>query len=312
MRLITRSDFDGLACAALLVEAGIVDTYEFVHPKDLQDGLIAVTDNDVLANVPYVPGCGLWFDHHASERERLQLMEQHAYEGASEIMPSCARVIYTYYADRYDFTHFDDIGMMAAVDKCDSGQFTLDDVLNPSGWVLLSFVMDPRTGLGYHKDYRISNYALMKDLIQYCRVFDAPHILQLPDIQERVDRYFAQEDAYEAMIRQTARTEDNVLVIDLTDVDQIKVGNRFKEYALFPKQNISLRIFWVRGKEKVTFACGHSILNRTSQTNVGQLMLAYGGGGHTRVGTCQVAAAEWPRIQDELIAAMRENLVPTS
>ncbi len=304
MRLLTRSDFDGMACAILLVEAGIVDEYEFIHPKDLQDGLIEVDSNDVLANVPYAPGCGLWFDHHSSEHERLAIQKEHSFEGSSRIVPSCARVIYDYYGGAEKFGKFDDNGMMQAVDRCDSGQLGLEDILKPAGWVLLSFIMDPRSGLGYFKEYRISNYQLMKDLIQYCRVMPPEHILQLPDVQERVTRYLSQEKQYQQMIRQNSHTEGNVLIIDLLDVETIKVGNRFKEYAMYPEQDISLRIFWGRGKECVVFSCGHSILNRSSQTNVGKLMLKYGGGGHTRVGTCQVPVDDLVTVRNELIAAM--------
>ena len=306
MRLLTRSDFDGLACAVLLVEAGIVDEYEFIHPKDLQDGLIEVGPNDVLANVPYVKGCGLWFDHHSSEHERLTLFKEHDFEGSSRIVPSCARVIYTYYGGEDRFKKFDENGMMKAVDRCDSGQLDLQDILNPSGWVLLSFLMDPRSGLGYYKGYRISNYLLMIDLIQYCRVMLPGHILQLPDVAERVARYYSQEKEYQQMIKENSQVEENVLVINLLDVKNIKVGNRFKEYAMFPEQDISLRVFWGRGKEKIVFSCGHSILNRSSQTNVGKLMLKYGGGGHTRVGTCQVEIEEADTVRDELITAMKE------
>jgi hypothetical protein len=306
MRLLTRSDFDGLACAVLLVEAGIVDDFEFVHPKDLQDGLVEVTDNDVLANVPYVPGCGLWFDHHSSEHERLRLLNEHGFTGDSRIVPSCARVIYDYYGGVASFAKFDENGFMAAVDRCDSGQLTPREILQPTGWYLLSFIMDPRTGLGYHRDYRISNYTLMKDLIEYCRFMPPEHILRLPDIQERVTRYHAQEEEFTAMIRDNAHLEGSVLVIDLMDVDDIKAGNRFREYAMFPAANISLRIFWGKLREKVVFTCGHSILNRTSTVNVGQLMLQYGGGGHTRVGSCQVEVADWQRVRGELVAAMAE------
>lgn len=306
MRLVTRSDFDGLACSVLLVEAGIVSEYEFIHPKDLQDGKIAVSGNDVLANVPYSPGCGLWFDHHSSEHERLAINKEHSFEGSSRIVPSCARVIYDYYGGAEKFKKFDDNGMMLAVDRCDSGQLALDDIMNPDSWVLLSFIMDPRSGLGYYKDYRISNYQLMKDLIQYCRVMPPEHILQLPDVQERVIRYFSQEKEYQQMIQDSSHPVENALVINLLDVEEIKVGNRFKEYAMFPAQNISLRIFWGRGKEKVIFSCGHSIVNRTSQTNVGKLMLKYGGGGHTRVGTCQVPVADYKAVMEDLIGAMTE------
>lgn len=304
MRLITRSDFDGLACAVLLVEAGIVDDFEFVHPKDLQDGLVKVGENDVLANVPYVQGCGLWFDHHSSEHERLEILGKQEFRGDSRIVPSCARVIYDYYGGAEAFAKFDRSGLMTAVDRCDSGQLTVEEIFEPTGWVLLSFVMDPRTGLGYHKDYRISNYSLMRDLIQYCRVMPPEHILQLPDIAERVVRYHAQEKDYQRMILENARVEQNLLVIDLMNVADIKAGNRFKEYAMFPGQNISMRIFWGKRREYVVFTCGHSILNRSSTVNVGELMLRYGGGGHTRVGSCQVSIEVWTEVRDELIAAM--------
>jgi len=190
MRLLTRSDFDGLACAVLLKEAGIIDDRKFVHPKDLQDGIIEVTKNDVLANVPYVEGCGLWFDHHSSEEERLKL--EGRYRGSSRPAPSAARVIYDYYNGKENFGHLE--GLMAAVDKADSAQFTVEEILNPEGWALLSFIMDPRTGLGRFRDYRISNYQLMDDLIEYCRRRSIEEIINLYDVQERVKRYFERND----------------------------------------------------------------------------------------------------------------------
>lgn len=309
MQLITRSDFDGLVCAAMLVEAGIVDSYNFVHPKDLQDGLIEVDENDVLANVPYVPGCGLWFDHHSSEQERLALMEKFEFKGRSEIRPSCARVIYDYFGGPEVFSRFDENGLLAAVDKSDSGQHNTEDILRPTGWMMLSFIMDPRTGLGYHKNYRVSNYTLMKDLIQYCRTMNADEILALPDVQERIERYWDQEKSYERMVRENSQVEENVLIIDLLDVDEILVGNRFKEYALFPKTSVSIRIIWGLRREKVVFNCGHSILNRKCPVNIGSLMLKYGGGGHTRVGTCQIEHSEWKMVRHELITALKETPV---
>lgn len=310
MRLMTRSDFDGLACAVLLVEAGIVDDFEFTHPKELQDGKVAVGPNDVLANVPFVPGCGLWFDHHYSERERLALLQQHEFKGESRITQSCARIIYEYFGSEKTFAKFDENGMMEAVDRCDSGQLTVQEILDPEGWILLSFLMDPRTGLGYHRDYRISNRALMLDLIQYCRVFSPEHILQLPDVAERVVRYTAQDQEYQQMLKECARPEGQALIIDLLDVEDIKVGNRYKEYAMFPEQNISLRMFWGRDRENVVFSCGHSILNKTSTINVGALMLKYGGGGHTRVGTCQVPEDRWQDVRDEMVEILKNTAVP--
>jgi len=305
MRLLTRSDYDGLVCAVLLVEAGVVDEYTFVHPKDIQDGKIPVTTNDVLANIPYVSGCGMWFDHHSSEKERLE--SQVSFKGKSEFAPSCARVIYNYYGGRAKFSRFDDNGLMEAVDRSDSGNLTADDITNPRGWILLSFVMDPRTGLGRYRDYRVSNYKLMEDMIQYCREMDVEEILRNPDVQERVKRYYEQEKAYEAMIKANSKVDGNVLIIDLHNVEEILSGNRFKEYVLFPDQNISIRIIWGVKKQNMVFSCGHSIINRTSKTNVGSLMLKYGGGGHAAVGTCQVSIDKWEKTRDELVAAMKKT-----
>jgi nanoRNase/pAp phosphatase (c-di-AMP/oligoRNAs hydrolase) len=307
MRLLTRSDFDGLACAVLLVEAGIVDEYKFVHPKDVQDGLIEVTENDVLTNIPFVPGCGLWFDHHSSEEERLKLMEKFHFEGDSRPAPSCARVIYEYYGGAEKFSKLDETGLMAAVDKSDTADFTLEEVQNPTGWVLLSFIMDARTGLGRYRDYTISNYQLMEDMIQYCRTMNAEEILKIADVRERVQRYFEQEPLYEQMIRANSRADGNVLIIDLHDLDEILSGNRFKEYVLFPQCNISIRVIWGYKKQNMVFTVGHSIINKTSKTNVGSLMLKYGGGGHQKVGTCQVPVGDWEKLLAEIVEQMKRD-----
>ena len=306
MRLLTRSDFDGLASAVLLVEEGIVDNYKFVHPKDAQDGKIEATENDVLANIPFIPGCGLWFDHHSSEKERLNLSKQFNFNGASRPAPSCARIIYDYFGGAEKFSKFDETGLMRAVDKSDSGQVTEDDILNPKGWMLLSFIMDPRTGLGRYRDYRISNYQLMEAMIQYCRTMTVEEILEVPDVQERVKRYFEQEKAYEEMIKSNSTVDKNVLVLDLHNVEEILTGNRFKEYVLFPEQNVSIRIIWGFRKQNMVFTCGHSIINRTSKTDLGSLMLKYGGGGHRYVATCQVPIENWENIRAELVEVMKE------
>jgi nanoRNase/pAp phosphatase (c-di-AMP/oligoRNAs hydrolase) len=307
MRLLTRSDFDGLACAVLLEEVGVIDDYLFVHPKDVQDGAVGVTKNDVLANIPYVPGCGLWFDHHSSEEERLDINEGFNFQGASRRAPSCARVVYDYYGGAEKFKRFDRTGLMWAVDKADSGDFTKEEILDPQGWVLLSFIMDARTGLGRYRDYRISNLELMKDMIKYCRAKEVNEILDVPDVRERVKRYFEQADLYKEMVRAHGTVLNNVLVIDLRDVEEIYAGNRFIEYALYPDQNVSLRIIWGKGKLNTVFTAGHSIINRNCKSNIGSLMLKYGGGGHLRVGTCQVPTEEADRVRDELIQALREN-----
>jgi nanoRNase/pAp phosphatase (c-di-AMP/oligoRNAs hydrolase) len=305
MRLLTRSDFDGLGCAALLKEIGVVDDIKFVHPKDMQDGKVEVTSNDVLANVPYVPGCGLWFDHHSSEEERSAYGN---FFGVSDTTcPSATRVIYSHYGGSRSFqsSHLQDL--VCAADKADSADLSVDEILNPTGWTLLGFIMDPRTGLGRYKDYRISNYHLMLDMIDYCRTMSVDEILLLPDVQERITRYFEQDQLFRHMVAANADTHDNVVLLDLRNVEEIYTGNRFMLYSLYPEQNISVQVMWGFQKQNIVMTCGHSIVNRTSHTDVGSLMLKHGGGGHYRVGTCQVPVDVANTILEELIAKMNSD-----
>ncbi len=301
MRLVTRSDFDGLACGALLKDVGVIDHWKFAHPKDLQDGLIEITENDCLANVPYVEGCGLWFDHHSSEFERNQL--EGKYKGESRIAPSCARIIYDYYGGEERFGHYDD--MMIAVDKVDSGNLTREEILNPKGWILVGFLMDPRTGLGRWRNFTISNYQLMEKLIDACRTMNTDEILSMPDVKERIEVYFEQAEKFKEMVHAHTRVEKDVIISDLRGVDPIYSGNRFLIYSLYPDQNISAWIVNGKGGKGCSAAVGYSILNRTSNVNVGRLMLKYGGGGHKNVGTCQFTDenmdTELPKMLDELI-----------
>ena len=301
MRLVTRSDFDGLACAVLLKAANLIDEYKFAHPKDLQDGLVQVTQNDILANVPYVEGCGMWFDHHSSENERIGNVE---YRGLSKLSPSCARVIWEYFGGHAKFSPALDT-MLEAVDKVDSGRLSIEDIKNPVGWVLLGFVMDPRTGLGRYRDYRISNYQLMLDMIEYCGTKTAEQVLAEPDVIERTERYFAQQKDFEDMIRRCARIEGKVIVLDLRNEQEIFAGNRFTMYAMYPDCNVSIQVIWGLKQQNVVFTVGHSILNRSCTVDIGSLMLAYGGGGHLRVGTCQIPTEKADEALPVIIEALK-------
>ena len=295
MRLITRSDFDGLACAVLLKEAGIISSYKFAHPKDLQDGLIEVTKDDCLANVPFVEGCGLWFDHHSSEQERNAYKGK--YEGSSKMSPSAAHVVYDYYGGKERFPRFDDL--LAAVDKVDSANLTKDEILNPPQWVLLGFIMDPRTGLGRFRNFTISNYQLMEKLIEWCRTMSIEEIMELKEL------YFEQSEKFIEMIKAHTVVRDNVIISDLRNLPTIYTGNRFMIYSLYPEANISCWIVSGRGGQGCSCAVGYSILNKTSKVDVGALMLKYGGGGHKAVGTCQFSdetmAEKVPQLLNELV-----------
>jgi nanoRNase/pAp phosphatase (c-di-AMP/oligoRNAs hydrolase) len=285
-RLITRSDMDGLVCAVLLKELGIIEDVTFAHPKDMQDGLIDVCETDITTNLPYVEGAYMAFDHHASETKRVEgnpanhIIDAHA--------PSAARVVYDYFGGDERFSSLP-AGMMDGVDKADAAQFSKEDILNPDGWELLSFIMDSRTGLGRFKDFNISNYQLMMQLIDYCRgAHSIEEVLQLPDVAERVDLYFDHQIKAREQIELCVQVQKNLVVLDFRKEETIWAANRFIVYALFPQANISLHVLWGKNKQNTVFAIGKSILNRTSKTNVGDLCLEYGGGGHGAAGTCQL------------------------
>ena len=283
-RLITRSDFDGLVCAVLLNDMKLIEEIKFVHPKDMQDGKIDVGPRDITTNLPYVPGAHLVFDHHLSETLRTGRHHNHIIEVDA---PSAARVVYNHYGAKAAFPRISD-EMMQAVDKADSAQFSRAEILDPEGWVLLNYLMDARTGLGRFREFRISNYALMMDLIDYCRDHDIDQILALPDVQERVTLYFEHAERAKAQIKRCATVHDKLVVLDLRGEDTIWATNRFMVYALFPQANISIHVMWGMQRQNTVLATGKSILDRSSTTNVGELMLAFGGGGHAAAGTCQV------------------------
>ncbi len=301
-RLVTRSDFDGLVCAVLLKHLNMIDDILFVHPKDMQDGKIEITENDITTNLPYVKGCHLSFDHHLSETMRNEKADNHIIDPEA---PSAARVLYDYYgAEKFPDEWTD---MMVAVDKGDSAQFNREEILKPTGWVLLNFLMDARTGLGRFREFRISNYDLMMELIDYCANHNIDEILQLPDVKERSDLYFEHEEKAIEQIKRCSTVHDNLVVLDLRNEETIWTTNRFMIYALFPDTNVSLHVMWGLKKQNTVFAIGKSILNRTSNTSIGELCLRYGGGGHANAGTCQVNNNVANEKLEEIIAYINKD-----
>jgi nanoRNase/pAp phosphatase (c-di-AMP/oligoRNAs hydrolase) len=268
-RLVTRSDFDGLVCAALLKELGVLDEIKFVHPKDMQDGLVEISERDITTNLPYVPGVRLAFDHHESETLRLaDAAENHI------ILPgalSAARVVYDYFGGAERFTR----------------------VTEP--------LMDPRTGLGRFRDFRISNYQLMMELIDACLELSVEEVLEMPDVAERVELYREHAEAAEAQLLNRSSVHGNLVVLDLREDEVIHPTNRFMIYALYPQCNISIHVLWGLKQQNTVFAMGKSIVDRSSRTDIGALMLAYGGGGHEAAGTCQVANEDAGRVLAELV-----------
>lgn len=301
-RLVTRSDFDGLVCAMLLRELGLIDEIKFVHPKDMQDGIVPIGARDIVTNLPYVEGCHLAFDHHASEvsRHGERTYANHVIDASA---PSAARVVYNYYGGSATFAHISS-ELMAAVDRADTAQFTRDEILHPRGWVLLNFLMDSRTGLGRFREFRISNYDLMMQLIEQCRDHPIEAVLALPDVKERVDVYLAHGDLFASQVRRCTVVHGKLALIDLREEEVIYAGNRFMIYALFPECDISVHVMWGVRKQNTVFAIGKSILDRGSAVDVGAVCLGYGGGGHDAAGTCQIANERAESVKLDLIGVL--------
>lgn len=311
-RLLTRSDMDGLVCALLLKELGIIGEIEFHHPKDVQDGKVAVTERDILTNLPYVEGCGMCFDHHASELVRNGGGDLPGYILEPDAK-SAARVVYDHFGGAARFPAISP-ELMYAVDKADAADFTMEDVLEPSGWELLSFLMDARTGLGRFREFRVSNYQLMMTLIDCCRDMSIDEILALPDVAERVELFQSQHELFREQLARVAEVHDNLVVLDLRAEDVIYAGNRFVVYAMFPECDISMHVMWGRGQQNTVYTVGKSIFDRSNPVEIGELMLEYGGGGHHAAGTCQrpneVAEVTKAELIERLVALSRRTPVP--
>ena len=299
MRLVTRSDFDGLACAMMLKDMDMIDEIRFVHPKDVQDGKVELSKRDITTNLPYDPRVALAFDHHESEMDRLKATETGGKLIIDPQARSAARVVYDYYGGKNTFPRVSE-ELMAAVDKGDSADFTMEEILHPKGWVLLHYLMDPRTGLGRFRNFRISNYDLMMELISYCMDHTIDEILELPDVRERVDLYFEQADLFTEQLKRIAKVHGKVVVLDLRNEEIIHAGNRFMIYALYPETQISVHVAWGFRKQNTAVMIGKSIVNKASDVDIGELCLTYGGGGHRNAGTCQldndVVDQELPKI----------------
>jgi len=305
MRLVTRSDFDGLACAMMLKELGIIEEIKFVHPKDVQDGKVELSKSDITTNLPFDPRVGLAFDHHESEVDRLKATETGTKLIIDPKARSAARVLYDYYGGKDKFRKISP-ELLDAVDKGDSADFTIDEILNPKGWVLLHYLMDPRTGLGRFRDFRISNYDLMMQLISYCMDHTIDEILELPDVKERVDLYFEQTEQFIAQLRRVAKIQGKVVVLDLREEEIIHAGNRFMIYALYPETQISIHVTWGFQKQNTAVMIGKSIVNKDSDADIGAICLKYGGGGHKNAGTCQLDNDKVDAQLPDIIAALNK------
>ncbi len=300
MRLITRADWDGLVCAVLLSSVEHIEAIQFAYPKDVQDGKIVVPENSVIANLPFHPNCAMWFDHHASEEGvNFPQADFKAVPGQFGLAPSAARLIYDYYGGEARLGQYQ--ALVDATDRIDSAQLSMDDVLHPEGFVLLSYTVDPRTGL---RDIELQMYFLM--LLDWLKTKPLAEILEIPEVRTMTDRLLAEDENYREVLRECSRLEGNVVVTDFRERAEVPPGNRFLIYTLFPAANVSARLYDGKSGTISTISLGHSIFNRTCRTNVGKLLGEYGGGGHRGAGTAQFAKAEADAKFQEIIARLKE------
>lgn len=299
-RLVTRADFDGVVSGSLLLELGLINEVMFAEPKEMQDGKVAITGDDITANLPFVDGVHLCFDHHLSETQRIDHRANHIIEADA---PSAARVIYNHYGAKEAFPAISE-ELMAAVDKADSAQYSEEDILAPGPWTLLNFILDPRTGLKAYEHFTVSHDQLMKDMMVYCRHHPVEEILTIPDVEERVHLYMEHEEKFELQLRRCAKEFDKTVVVDLRDEAQIFAGNRFTIYAVFPSSNVSIQVTHTPDN-RTMLAVGKSILDRSSTAEIGPLMLEYGGGGHAAAGTCIVDNGDADKVIAEVVERLK-------
>ena len=294
MRLITRADLDGLTCAILLQEVESIDAIDFAHPKDVQDGRIAIDGNDILANLPYDARAGMWFDHHLSQEEQAF---GSTVKGAYDIAPSAARVIANYYKSP-KFERFTEL--LEATDRLDAAKLTREDIVNPQGWILVGYTLDPRTGLGAFKSY-------FKHLMELAKSMPVEQVLADPEVSVHVERLRAEESAFTALLETKSRLDGNVVITDMRGEKHPPSGNRFLVYTLFPSANVSVRIADGHDGSYASIQVGHSILNRTCKTSIGDLLSEYGGGGHEGAGTAQPPTPEVERVLAEIVTMLKRN-----
>jgi len=281
----------------------MIDDILFAEPMDMQDGKVEIMSNDITTNLPYVDGVHLCFDHHISETKRVGDRDNHIIIGDA---PSAARVVYEHFGGQKNFPGIS-LDLMEAVDKADSAQYSEEDILAPDPWTLVNFMLDPRTGLSRFGDFAISNEQLMKDIMDYCRHHPVDEILEIRDEEERLHLYLEHEELSEQQLSRYTKMEGKVAVLDLRNEGPVFSCNRFTVYTLFPECNVSIQVLPNHDGSKIVLAVGKSILNRTTDANIGMLMLEFGGGGHASAGTCQIDSDKADGVLQEIVQRLQEN-----
>jgi hypothetical protein len=323
MRLVTRADFDGLVCGALLTKVEPIDAYLFVEPKFMQDGLVEIRAGDIIANLPYHPNCSLWFDHHVTNTTPDFATPIVLGKGGFRLAPSAARVVYEYYKElgnqqpigsgEENTTRLSNNEIIAFLDserikyllhetdRIDAGKLEPQDVLNPQGYVLISMTTDGRNA--GDEPYWLRIIELLRD---------APLEEALPDpeVSRRCQQIRNEQEELRNLLLARTIMKGNVIYVDLRGIQEIPDGNRFLIFTLFPQGNIQVKVADDKQRENTTsISVGYNIFNTTSNVNVGELLSHYGGGGHKVVGSCRVPNDQAELAIREIVAAVTEPAI---
>ena len=300
MRLVTRGDLDGLTSVIIITMKEPIDEIRLIHPQEITDKAIEITPDDILANVPYHPNCGMWFDHHLLTDSNEKPPE--TFKGRYGLAPSAARLVYDYYRERdpNDEALKRLETLVDETDRLDAAQLTPDDVEHPRDYILLGYTIDSRTGLGDFNTYFLH-------LIDWLKTMSIEEVLEQPEVRERIERLRREQTEFKSLLQRNSFRLNNVVITDLREIERLPAGNRFLVYMLFPEANVSLRVHWGPSHNSVIAAVGHSIFNRTCNTSVGELMSRYGGGGHRGAGTCVLPVEKAADAIDEILFELQAN-----
>ncbi|MEX0806689.1 MAG: exopolyphosphatase [Candidatus Binatia bacterium] len=322
MRLVTRADFDGLVCGALVTKFEPIDSYLFVEPKFMQDGMVEIREGDIITNLPYHPSCTLWFDHHITNTTPDFPKPIIPGKGGFRLAPSAARVVYEYYtelgmtqdqtdivgaqhaaplqpAEMLRFLNTERIRhLLHEADRIDAGKLEQEDVLSPQGYVLVSMTTDGRNA--GDEPYWLRVIELLRDA-------SLEEVLCDPEVSRRCQRVRDEQEKLRKLLLERTSMKGNVIYVDLRGIDEIPDGNRFLIFTLFPKGNIQVKVADDAQRENTTsISVGYNIFNTTSNVNVGELLSRYGGGGHKVVGSCRVPNDKAEQAIREIVAAVTD------
>ena len=293
MRIVTRPDFDGVVCAVLLYDVEeITSPVKWVEPGDIQKGLVDIRGSDIIANLPYDDRCALWFDHHYTNRI------DRPFVGVYREAPSAAGIIYAHYTGRFPESRG---ALVAAADKIDSADLTMDEVLQPEKYDFVLLAMTISNNENPDVDYWNRLVALLRE-----KTIDA--ILADDDVRQNCDRVIRENQAYREQLNRYTRVQEKVAVTDFRSLDKTPVGNRFLVYSLFPEAHVHMRISHdARRPEWIAVNVGHSIFNPGCRVNVGLLLSAYEGGGHPGAGACRFHVSKTDEYLPRIIEALVKN-----